>query len=257
MRVTRFDSHGPATRDRYSTNTIARLDGVETFAEVLGALAEFRPAHPTARLLCTLDDLSQCLYTSMHASMDDRLGDEEGYDENDPVATHDADNARVARTAAALENRTLRVEWDSLAPKTFADDTKVAAIVGANRNLDGILDNSVLIERVPVSRDDLAIAGIPNGYFSDDWDIFHNHAIIERMAGHGYRHIGVGASFLAFDRPEPLPTAQVEGVIVDLTHLYGSADSSLWKELASLLIEQNLLVIGYTEDFEARIVQAR
>jgi hypothetical protein len=192
----------------------------------------------------------------MHASMDDRLGDEEEDYDDDHAATREADNARVARTAAALDDPTLHVEWSSLVAQAPADDTKVAAILRVNRNLDGVLDDSVLIERVPVSRDDLVIAGIPNGYFYDDWDIFQNHAIIERMAGHGYRHIGVGASFLAFDRPEPLSASRADEVIADLVHLYGSAESPLWKELASLLIEQNLLIVGYTEDFEDRAVEA-
>lgn len=254
MRVTLFDPHGPATRDRWSTNTIARLDGVETFAEVLAALAEFRTEQPSARLLCTLDDLNQCLYTSMHASMDDRLGDEDDYDQDDPAATHDADNARIARIAAALGDRTFRVEWSSLVAEASADDTKVAAIVGVNRHLDGVLDDSVLVERVPVSRDDLAIAGMPNGYFDDDWDIFQNHAIVQRMARHGYRHIGVGASLLGFDRPTVLTEEQAHAVIADLTHLYGAAGSTLWQELAALLAEQNLLVLGYTEDFADTLV---
>ncbi|AYF78488.1 hypothetical protein D7D52_36935 [Nocardia yunnanensis] len=102
---------------------------------------------------------------------------------------------------------------------------------------------------MPVGRDDLALAGIPNGYFEGDWDTFQNYAIVRRMAGHGYRHIGTGASLLGFDRPSVPTVDEAQAVVADLASLYGAPDSSAWSELATVLSEQRILLIGYTEDF--------
>ncbi|MEV6903222.1 hypothetical protein [Amycolatopsis sp. NPDC051372] len=100
--------------------------------------------------------------------------------------------------------------------------------------------------------DDLVIAGIPNGYFTSDWTVFQNHAIVRRMATHGYRHFGIGASLLGFDRVAAPTTEQARALVADLTHLYGAPGApgvAAWDELAGLLPERCLLLLGYTENF--------
>ena len=206
-------------------NTVARLDK-PTVTELLAALDRLRADHP--RLVCTLDDVNQCVYTSGHASLDDRL---------------------VDGVAAALDDPAHRVRWDDLPGERFGGAADVATLVAVHREPDLVLDDVVLVQRVPVARDDLVIAGIPNGYFTADWDVFQNHTIIRRMAGHGYRHFGVGASLLGFDRPTAPTPDEARAVVADLVHLYGAPDSADWVELATLLTARPLLLLGYTEDF--------
>ncbi|MCU1644198.1 MAG: hypothetical protein JWN03_4473 [Nocardia sp.] len=250
MRVTLFESSGPVQRDRPDTNTVARLDEVESFEELLAVLDELRSVHSPARILCTLDDVDQCLYTSMHASEDDRLWFEEGEAEDeDAVARQRVDNARIAHLSERLQDGALRVEWEALPGTRIGGKEDVSGLVTLNRVPDRALDDVVLIQRVPVATDDLAITGIPNGYFADDWDIFQNHAVVRRLATHGYRHFGMGAAFLAFDRRTIPSETEAQAVITDLVHLYGAPESPEWPELAALLTGQRLLILGYTEDF--------
>ncbi|MGK8486376.1 hypothetical protein [Nocardia asiatica] len=250
MRVTRFQIPGTIVRGRLDTNTVARLEGVESFSELVAVLDELRRAHDPARILCTLDDVDQCLYTSMHAAEDDRIRfEDDGDDADDPVARHRIDNARTAHIAAALEDRAHHIPWNALGGTRIGGAREVAALVEVNRSPDRALDDVVLVQRVPVADDDLAIAGIPNGYFTGDWDVFQNHTVVRRMATHGYRHIGIGAALLAFDRPTAPTTHQARAVVADLVHLYGASDATGWPELATLISEQRLLVIGYTECF--------
>ncbi|MFD3703201.1 hypothetical protein ACFWUP_08660 [Nocardia sp. NPDC058658] len=101
MQITLFESGEPVGRNRLDSNSVARLDEAGGFTDRFDALEALSATYPGAELLCTLDDLDQCAYTSMHA--------------------------------------TGRLE----------DDHNLA-----------------------VDRDDLAIAGIPNGYFTVDWNIF-------------------------------------------------------------------------------------
>ncbi|MFC9658713.1 hypothetical protein ACFVJ5_00630 [Nocardia sp. NPDC127606] len=241
----------PVRRNRLDSNTVARLDDVTTFAQLLDALELVRMDHPDARILCTLDDLGQCAYTSMHATLG--LVEGEGGavhdDPDDPAATHHAENATVSRIAALLDNPSARVPWDALRDTRNASEDELAALVAANRSPDRVVDDVVLIQRVPVDRDDLAIAGIPNGYFADDWSTYDNHTVIRRMATHGYRHIAIGASLLAFARPTAPTPEQAAALVTDLTHLYGSPTAIAWHELAVLLPTQRQLVLGYAENF--------
>ncbi|MRH92243.1 hypothetical protein GFY24_33230 [Nocardia sp. SYP-A9097] len=250
MRVSYFDTFDPVPRERLNTNTVARLDGVVSFSELLPVLEELRARYAPARLVCTLDDVNQCAYTSMHASFDDRLDyRDDGYDEKDSAAVHHADNSGAVRIAAALEDPGLRVEWAALDGTRAGTEATIAALIEANRHPERVLDDVVLIQRVPVPRDDLAIAGIPNGYFESDWDIFRNHAVVRRLAVHGYRHIGIGAAFLGFDRPTAPTMDEAHAVAADLAHLYGAAAAPEWPELAAVLATQRLLILGYAEDF--------
>ncbi|MFF2082440.1 hypothetical protein ACFVVM_01630 [Nocardia sp. NPDC058176] len=252
MQTTLFEPGEPTGRHRLDSNTVARLDEVTGFADLAAALADARAAHPDARILCTLDDLDQCVYTSMHAGHrldDDANWDEDPYDFDDPAAVHRVENARVARIAALLDDPDHQVDWASLAETRAATEDDLTALVSANRAPDRAIDDVVLIQRVPVDRDDLAIAGIPNGYFADDWDIFANHAVIRRLAGHGYRHLAVGASLLGFVRSTPPSIERAAAVVTDLIHLYGTPESIAWHELALLLPTRRLLLVGYTENF--------
>ncbi|MET7991045.1 hypothetical protein ABZU76_09055 [Amycolatopsis sp. NPDC005232] len=252
MRVTRYDA-AQEVRGRVDTNTVARLDEIGGFAEVLDALGQLRGEDPTARMLCTLDDVDQCLYTSVHATEDDRLwfddGTDNGTDDEDPAVRRKVDDARAAHVAAALEDPGSRVEWEELPGQRMGGEVDVAALVAVNRKPDGFLDDVVLVQRVPVGRDDLVIAGIPNGYFTSDWSVFQNHAIVRRMAAHSYRHFGIGASLLGFDRAAAPSTEEAHAVVADLTHLYGAPGVTAWDELAGLLPERRLLLLGYTENF--------
>jgi hypothetical protein len=221
------------------TDTETRLVEVATFAELLGALDELRAEHAPVRLVCTLDDVKQCLYTSAHASQDERIA----YYEDD----EDTD-AEIAHVASALDDPDLRVEWDELPGQRTSGEDDVATLVEVNRTPDRWLDDVVLVRRASVARDDLVIAAIPNGYFTTDWDTFQNHAIIRRLATYGYRHFGVGASLLGFDRQDDLTDTGARAVVADLVHLYGAPDSVSWVELATLLTGQRLLLLGYTEN---------
>jgi hypothetical protein len=250
MRVKRYSLSEPVQHGRLNTNTVARLDDVTALSEVLGVLNELRAEYAPDRILCTLDDVNQCAYTSGHAAQGDALWlDLSDLDEDDLAAQRRATDERIAHVAAALDDPRLRVEWDALPGGRIGGTNDVAGLLAMNTAPDGILDDVVLIQRVPVPRDDLVIAGIPNGYFEDDWDTFQNHAVIRRMASHGYRHIGIGASLLGFDRELPPTAAEATAIVADLTHLYGAPDAAEWADLAAVLLTQRLLVLAYTEDF--------
>ncbi|MFB8003957.1 hypothetical protein [Nocardia sp. NPDC056000] len=247
--MTHYEPIGPETRDRWDTNTVARFDEVDSLSELLSAVDSLREKYAPARLLCTLDDVNQCLYTSMHASHSGLLDHDEPEHGDDRIAAHHADNARIAHIVALLDAPDSRIAWETLAGTRTASRTDLEALVEINRAPQRAIDDVVIVQRAPVPRDDLALAAIPNGYFVDDWNTFQNHAVIRRMAAHGYRHIATGAALLGFDRPTPPTESQAGAVVQDLAFLYGIPSSAVWPELAKLLSAQRILLIGYAEDF--------
>jgi hypothetical protein len=138
-------------------------------------------------------------------------------------------------------------------PKRQAD---VEALVAMNRDPDRVLahDDVVYVQRVPAARNDLLIAGLPNGYFSVDWKVLQNHALIRHMqAVHGYRFFGIGASWLGFVRAQAQSADEARHLVDDLALAYPSDDASEAardsNDLALLLTARRTLLLGYTENF--------
>lgn len=221
-------------------------------------IAEFMtglPANPNTLFIATLDDFAQCCYTSMHASMNDLLYvDESELDFEDPQQLLAYELQNIQHIATQLDNPDLQVSWVDMASVlvTFPEDIKV--LLAVNQNPALVLDDVVCIQRVPLAatRPDLAIAGLPNGYFSCDWNTFQNHCVIRRMIElYDYRFIGLGASWLGFVRSKPLSGMEADLLLADIRHLYGTHEDAmqLWLGLHEVLTQQTTLMLAYGEGF--------
>lgn len=229
------------------------LQEFKTLDEVLERLDALRAADPAHRYLCTLDDVSQCSYTSGHGSQDKRLylDDPEDMDWEDPAQEQ-------ALTLASLQHRVAqlqRPDWcragrRSVArccwrPKTWMPccwPTAVPRCCSTRWSMSSVC---------PCPATGLMIAGQPNGYFSADWDSFQNHAVIRHLvAQYGYRFFGMGAAWMGFVRASLPDAALVERLIEDLRMLYGQGQGEVrehagWAQLASVLLSRRTLMLGY------------
>lgn len=232
----------------------ALLGDSPSLAEVLEYLASLRTADPRYRYLCTLDDAGQCRYTSMHASDDARIA---LYEDEEPATPEDALAARersLAHVIAQLEHSSHRLEWTALAGTLLCNDADIEALVAANAAPDLIVDAVVCVQQVPVDRDDLLIAALPNGYFSADWDIFQNHALIRHLQErYDYRLFGLGASWLGFQRDRAPSPAEASALVADLQRVYAAGTDDTWSQLAATLASRTTLLLGYTEDFSEQL----
>lgn len=230
------------------------LSDSPTLDEVLDCLASLHVAAPRHRYLYTLDDAGQCRYTSMHASDDARIA---LYEEEDPETPEDALAARerlLAHVVAQLEHSSHRLEWSALAGTLMCSNEDIEALVAANATPDLIVDEVVCVQQVPVDRDDLLIAALPNGYFSADWDIFQNHALIRHLQErHDYRLFGLGASWLGFQRDSAPSPAQANALVADLQRVYAAGTHDTWSQLAATLATRTTLLLGYTEGFSEQL----
>ena len=259
MQTDTLDFRGKPVFKTVNTFSHLRLSEVTSLAEVLACLDDLHRRKPAERFLCTLDDLGQCCYTSMHASEDARLQPDDtdvDVDFDDPASLHAHEARQLAHVQAQLDAPALRVDWRDLADARQSSQEDVDALVAMNRDPDRVLahDDVVYVQRVPVLRNDLLIAGLPNGYFSADWNVFQNHALVRHLeAAHGYRFFGIGASWLGFVRTQAPDADAARRLVEDLALVYRSDDaaaaSAAWNDLASLLAGCRTLLLGYTENF--------
>ncbi|MCI2958084.1 hypothetical protein MN032_10290 [Agromyces atrinae] len=255
MHVELVEPGDAIVRPRFNSETIAVLSEVTSFSEVLPVLDDLRARVAPDRVVMTIDDRGQATYTSMHAAEAEAFSVEaDDIDWDDVVAVARYDAAQVARITAALDAAETP-PLTSLREKLALDDDGLAVLLDLNARPDRPLDHVAIVQRCRVERDDLVIAALPNGYFTSDADTFENHAVVLELGRHGYRHFGVGASLLAFDRPTP-PTPAEAGAVVDvLTSLYGSPASPRWEEIARVLGESRLLLVGYTDGFTEMLAE--
>jgi hypothetical protein len=231
-----------------------RIEDPGSLAEVLAIVNELRAADGDARYLFTLDDLDQCHYRSMHAS-ERLLADGFGYsivdvDWDDPESAAAYHLATLQHVLARLEDpaqRAFREVAGTL--RTAPEDIEVLADI--NEDPDQVLDDVVFVQRLPVARDDLLIAGLPNGYFRGDWNTRDNHAIIRHLAqAYGYRFASIGATLLGFVRDQPIDPAAATALTNDLAILYGQPQPPrAWARLGDAAQRNTVLLLGYTEDF--------
>lgn len=253
MQTNLIDFRAPTSFRPVNTFSHLRLAQPESLAQVLDALAELRRAQPDFRFLCTLDDLGQCCYTSMHASHDKRIMlHDTDIDFDDSEAVHAGEARELVHVMGQLDRPELQQAWTDVSGTLCTMAKDIDALVAMNETPDDVLDEVVYVQRLPVPRDDLAIAGLPNGYFNSDWNVFQNHGVIRHLAArYGYRFFGIGASWLGFERAAPPEAALAGELTAELAALYapeGDAAQS-WGALEALLPSRRTLLLGYTENF--------
>ncbi len=254
MKITSIALHKAVSDGPIDAFSHALLSDSPTLDEVLEYLASLHVADPRHRYLCTLDDAGQCRYTSMHASGDERIA---LYEDEDPATPEDALAARerlLAHVIAQLDHSSHRLEWTTLPGTLLCNDADIEALVTANAAPDLIADEVVCVQQVRVARDDLLIAALPNGYFSADWDLFQNHALIRYLQQqYDYRLFGLGASWLGFRRDSAPSPAQADALVADLQRVYAAGTQDTWSQLAATLVTRTTLLLGYTEGFSEQL----
>ena len=248
QQTVQLPSEGRRGIDHYS---IALITQPATFSTLRDEVLRLSALN-SGRTFVTLDNLSQCLYTSGHAvNRHDLDGDVEYPDDDSRSALDDYEAAVFATSLAVLNAPETSVAWSELSDALVTAEADIDALVELNRHPERLLDDVHVVQSVPDSGVLSLLANIPNGYFESDWTPFQSLAVTRRLAErHGYEPWGIGASTLAFlsvlDDPAERDAA---ALVADLQHLYGHSGVQAWTELSEILAEKPILILGYTEDF--------
>lgn len=250
MQVTKLPAEGRTGVNPFS---IAEIEGPESFAELLTAFRGIdngrRPKK--GRCFLTLDGLNQCLSTRGHAGEDNGFEDGINYPESSSPRAVAAYYRRLFRAgAAALRNPRRIIPWGSVNTVLIAEPDDIRALVILNKNPDLVLDKRHLVRCLPTDEGADLLAHIPNGYFEGDWNPFECHAVARRLSErHGYEMFGIGASTLGFLSVLDAGERDWDALISDLQELYGHPAAPAWADLAPVLRESPVLLLGYTQEF--------
>jgi hypothetical protein len=258
MTITQITPLTPIPFRPVDSFSLLRIDEPESLKAVLEIVTREYQADPAAKYLVTLDDINQCCYTSMHARERYKITCwADDYDMDNPAAVVEFERAELCHVVQCLDDPALRRDWRDASKAMTALPEDIDALVAMNRDPDQVLDTVVFVQKLPVVRDDLLIAGLPNGYFTSDWGVFDNHAAIRLLETHGYRFFGIGASWLGFIRDGFMDQASADKLIADLAVLYAQPDpTKAWVELGQVVQSSPYLLLGYTDDFASTIEQA-
>lgn len=248
-----------------------RLTGVRRLAHLISFLREAAPRRPGHRLLTTLDDFGQALYTAAHAIGAHDLDSVEGRDLSglprrlfDETGEHQGcltDRAEFPIRLANLEERAAEIDWEAVCAKGVLD------FPAAARRNDGALDygspdfftlndspdivvdpREIYVQAVPVADAFQTVAAFPNGYFYDHLTPMELYRMAERLErAHGYALIGIGASVAAFLRDAPCDAAAAAACAADLSALAGTRRTPDQEApIAALLTRSPTLLAHYT-----------
>ena len=249
MKLDRFDATPAPAWRQFNVFCHAVLTDWSQLDELLAAQAAAQAEAGDAQcVICTLDDLRQCLYTSGHALEElDLLGDVDLPDEE-----RDRQNFQALQQGLRAPDAP---RWPQVLGQLAWDKRDLLALLQINQAPELVIDEVVYLMRMPTPHTTEAIAGLPNGYFSCDLDVLQNHSVIVHLAQAaphlGWRLFGIGSSLLGFVRDAPLDEPQAQALVADLQALYGQdpelAGHAHWPALQATLTGKRTLFVGYTE----------
>lgn len=257
----------PFAEDRPAVFTALLCDGLSayglpSFAALRELHARLQQERPNVRVLASLDDLHQAMYTSGHAIDTRDLDAVEGHDLSSlpPEAFADGEHRghlslpaefpiRLANLLARARDVTLDQAAGYLNWETTGDANDLVTI---NADPETPLrigkEKAVLFQFVPVTAAAETLAALPNGYFVGDLSPMQNLALARRLEDqHGLALFGIGSRFLGFRRQTPLDAAAARALADELAGFYADTPSGKAAELAALLTGRDWLLLRYTE----------
>lgn len=234
------------------------------FAALRGVYRALKAEHPGKRVLATLDDPGQALYTSAHAIEKHGLDDTAGHDLSalGPECFEDGKHCERLMAGAKIPIRLANLHARA-AQTTFADVSGLLYWEGGSdggptcpdavmRDPDAALRSAPLDEAhfqfVPVMAAADALAALPNGYFTSDLTPMQSYAVAQHLEqNHAMALFGVGARYLGFVRDSELAPDEAVALAQDIVTLYGKAPVDATQRLADALAGKDWLLLRYTE----------
>lgn len=239
------------------------VDGLRDFAALRQVYLKLQAEHPGKRVLTSLDDPAQAVYTSCHAVQTHELDDRQGHDlaglgpecfENGEHLGYLTTQAELPIQLANLKARAANVGFEEACGVLYweggsEDGPKFPDTLILDPDRAMLRDlREVHIQFVPVSAAADALAAFPNGYFTCDLNPMQNYAIAQHFEQeHAMALFGVGASNLGFIRRSPFSHLEAVAIARDIVKLYQDAPGDAVERLAKALEGKDWLLLRYSE----------
>lgn len=215
----------------------ANVYGVSNIHSLFLLYDALKKKYPDSLPLFLFEDIEQCKYTSMHASLSNFSPEEE---------LNEIENFHFILDELNTNELSLSdIETELNFTDNFSNLKKV------NEEPFPLFYKRILIKLCPVQSCEYTFAAEPNGYFIGDLQPKENYAIIRHLKKYyQYEYIGIGSVFLLFKSNQPLGIEKGKLLCNELSKLYQFSPQFIESILFEHITSRNYLVLPYADNFE-------
>jgi len=240
------------TDDAHELICFATISEINSWKDVLNLYSEIKQKHLPKKVLLLLEDIGQCQYTSMHASMGDGLYfDTSELVEDDSEASWD--NTRPLELQYHIEQLLKPenyIDFNNLPKKLNYCDEDQSTLLQINAEPEKILDEVIQVKLVNSKTENQKFAACLNGYFSCDLNPFESFSLIQHLdQNYGLEYVGLGASLLFFIKTPKFDANKAPQLLNELSNFY-QFNQSTHTQLEQHLSKHEYLILPYVESLE-------
>ncbi|UUS56969.1 MULTISPECIES: hypothetical protein [unclassified Acinetobacter] len=232
----------------------ATISESKSWKDVLNLYLEIKAKNAPKKVLMLLEDIGQCEYTSMHASMGDGLYFdtseiiEEGEDED--ISYDNTLPFQVKYHIDQLLRSENKVNIHDLHGKFNYSDQDLSVLLKINEQPEKILDEVIQIKLVNSENDHEKFAAQLNGYFSCDLSPFESFSLIQYLdKNFDLEYVGLGASLLFFIKKPSFTLEKLDSLFEELDNIY-SYNQETSSRLKRHLSDHNYMILPYVDSLD-------
>lgn len=244
------------TDDAHELICYATISEINSWNDVVNLYSEIKQNNFPKKVLLLLEDIGQCQYTSMHASMGDGLYfDTSELVEDDSEASWD--NTRPLELQYHIEQLLKPenyIDFNKLPKKLNYCDEDQSTLLRINAEPEEILDEVIQVKLVNSGTETQKFAACLNGYFSCDLNSFESFSLIQHLGqSYGLEYVGLGASLLFFIKTPKFDANKIPQLLNDLSNFY-QFNQTTHNQLEQHLSKHEYLILPYVESLEVFIL---
>ncbi|WP_375037575.1 hypothetical protein [Acinetobacter sp. RW6] len=244
------------TDDAHELICYATMSKVNSWKDVLNLYSEIKQKHLPKKVLLLLEDIGQCQYTSMHASMGDGLYfDASELTQDDSEASWD--NTRPLEFQYHLEQLLKPenyIDFNNLPKKLSYCDEDQSTLLQINAEPEKILDDVIQVKLVNTQTETQKFAACLNGYFTCDLNPFESFSLIQHLdQNYGLEYVGLGASLLFFIKTPKFDANKTTKLLHELSNFY-QFNQTTHTQLEQHLSNHEYLILPYVESLEVFVL---
>ena len=232
----------------------ATISEAKSWKDVVKLYQEIKAKSIPKKVLMLLEDIGQCEYTSMHASMGDRL-----YFDTSDILKDSADDDisydntlpfQVKYHIDQLLRSENQVSIYDLYGRFNYSDQDLSILVKINEQPEKILDEVIQVKLVDAENDYQKFAAQLNGYFTCDLSPFESFSLIQYLdTNFDLEYVGLGASLLFFIKKPSFTLAKLDSIFEVLDKIY-SYNQETSARLKQHLLDHDYIILSYVDSLD-------
>ncbi|WEV50118.1 hypothetical protein OZX61_12315 (plasmid) [Acinetobacter sp. ESL0695] len=228
----------------------ATISESKSWQDVLNLYLEIKAKNAPKKVLMLLEDIGQCEYTSMHASM----GGELYFDTSELIKEGEDEDISYDNTLPLqvkyhidqlLKNK---MSIHNLHGKlNYSDQDLSNLVIKINEQPEKILDEVIQVKLVNSENDHQKFAAQLNGYFSCHLSPFESFSLIQYLDNNfDLEYIGLGASLLFFIKKPSFIPEKIDSLFEELDKIYSYNQENIIR-LKQHLSDNNYMILPYVD----------